>query len=794
MNTSSESLKGLLHNLSIHCAESNTEAAISTAIELARLAGQIRAQDLLRTELAHTSNTMIFDVGANVGSASVKYRQMFPGATIHAFEPHPQAFAQLRQAFSNDSNVFVNNCGVGDRPGQLRFNMSSDIGSSSFLEISPTSPYIRGIGLSMVGAKEVEVTTIDSYCQSHGIGHIDFLKLDVQGFERKVLEGATGMLARHAIGAIQTEIVFRDFYKSSSSFFEIEQCLQAHGYTLRCIYDIYPAEGAQIFQCDAIYTYSPKPGSEQQTTDDPNQILSEALALQASGKLDEAQKIYLKLIESYPGNASLLAMAGAIDLQFGRNESARDLLRRALEIQPDNQDVAFRLGLSYFSLGEEDMAIRHFHGLANNPTAQLLLSQLYTDAGDHGAAVIALLKAKQAGADVDAPLALALLNSGDKQGAEIMLRQLVHPGRQCDRWLAMALGKLLIDQGRSNETRQYFADLATSRPELVDVAPTVLADADLAEGNPARAFETIRPVMHSNWSRTFVSASLAQLSLMLDKFGIDAKRRPHPFPNSSTGVTMTSLESFGRFAHQLQEYLFMRWQADATGAVLETPDWVGQLVFELDDPYPTGPRRQVKRSSAWIEEEVAKRGAQALAGFDFFSPGTFSQWQPAHVELARKIFKLRPCWLKMLEPPLAALRGSHQTLVVLHLRRTDQSGRFQLPDNRWYLDWLRQTWPKLSDPVLYIASDDLDAVLGDFAEFSPRCVNDLPGRVAGLEWLHDFHAIMNADAVAISQSAFSYFACMLNTRCSVFKQPDMMGKCLIDYLPEHNNLAPTVAT
>jgi hypothetical protein len=280
---------------------------------------------------------------------------------------------------------------------------------------------------------------------------------------------------------------------------------------------------------------------------------------------------------------------------------------------------------------------------------------------------------------------------------------------------------------------------------------------------------------------------------LLRDFGGAAGRKPHPFPGSEVGVTVSSLECYGRFAHQLQEYIFLRWQADTTGVVLETPDWVGHLVFELDDPYPAGQRRQLRRSSAWIENEVARRGAQALTGNDFFSPGCFSQWRPEYVTLVRRLFKLRACWKGMLEPPLTTLRGDRRTLVAIHLRRTDQAGRFKLPDNRWYLDWLRQAWPSFSDPVLYIASDNLDNVLSDFAEFSPRSVTDLPGYVVGLEWLHDFHVIMNADAVAISQSAFSFVASMLNKQGHIFKQPDMAGACLIDYDPSREGLLPTVA-
>lgn len=255
---STQDLQDKYDELVRQCASGNIESTINAAVQLSRLTGRMRAINLVKTELIPDVDAVIFDVGANNGSSSEEYRQMFPNATIHSFEPHPAVFEELRQKFFGDIKVIGNNCGVADRSGTLRFNMANQSGSSSFLNISPDSPYIRGIGVAEEESREVPVISVDDYCNARGIKHIDFLKIDVQGFEHKVLEGASGMLARHAIGAIQTEIIFRDFYTQPSSFFAIEQCLQAYGYTLRCIFDIYPAEGSPIFQCDAIYTYSQK--------------------------------------------------------------------------------------------------------------------------------------------------------------------------------------------------------------------------------------------------------------------------------------------------------------------------------------------------------------------------------------------------------------------------------------------------------------------------------------------------------------------------------------------------------
>jgi FkbM family methyltransferase len=374
-----ESIQAPLDKLIQQCSTRNPEAIVSAAMELSRALGQTRANELLQNELARREGVVIFDVGANEGIVAETYRQMFPAATIHAFEPHPQAFSKLQQKFRGDDKVILNNCGVADIPGKLQFNAANQSGSSSFLSFSPSSPYVRGTGLSTVDSFEVAVTSIDDYCRLHGIRRIDFMKMDVQGFESRVLSGASGMLARHAIGLIQTEIVFRDFYEESSSFSEIEQSLKPHGYSLRTIYDIYPAEGVQIFQCDAIYSYTPKPRIAEPFEGDPNAVLSEAQAHQGAGRLGEARALYARLLRSFPEHATLLAIAGSIDFQEGRHESARDLLMQSLDVEPGNKDVLFWLGMAYARLGEAAAAIDCFELLPENAAAQTELGKLLVD-------------------------------------------------------------------------------------------------------------------------------------------------------------------------------------------------------------------------------------------------------------------------------------------------------------------------------------------------------------------------------------------------------------------------------
>jgi len=127
------------------------------------------------------------------------------------------------------------------------------------------------------------------------------------------------------------------------------------------------------------------------------------------------------------------------------------------------------------------------------------------------------------------------------------------------------------------------------------------------------------------------------MRLTMARAGATALRRPHPYPGSDIGVSLGSLGYYGRFGHQLMEYLFLRCQAERAGIPMETPEWVGHYVFELDDPLPTGRRVQVKRPALWIEEQVAAEGAHILTGRDFFEVGGFPAWKPEYPTCPRTI-------------------------------------------------------------------------------------------------------------------------------------------------------------
>lgn len=199
---------------------------------------------------------VIFDVGANTGKTVEVYRTLFPAAAIHAFEPDPELSGPLAEKLRDDPRTIVNPVAVGAAEATLPFNVcraGGNDGIGSFLPLNPDNETVRHLKAETVRTIEVPVTTLDAYCAERGIGRIDFLKLDVQGFEDQCLLGAGGLLAQGAIRMVQVELLLSDMYARTLSFYDIEAILRPHGYRLHAIDDVYPRLGTELFQLDAFY-------------------------------------------------------------------------------------------------------------------------------------------------------------------------------------------------------------------------------------------------------------------------------------------------------------------------------------------------------------------------------------------------------------------------------------------------------------------------------------------------------------------------------------------------------------
>lgn len=159
--------------------------------------GHVRS--FLRKCASRHNGGIAVDAGANVGVYSVELAAL--GYEVHAFEPIPETYARLQKNLALNSSIVGKvrsiDRALGDR--EQRLTMTGPGNSPATAHISQTPA--NGVSALL----PVWITTLDAYAESTGIQHIDFLKLDVEGYEPAVLRGAARLLGRHGIDTVYFE-------------------------------------------------------------------------------------------------------------------------------------------------------------------------------------------------------------------------------------------------------------------------------------------------------------------------------------------------------------------------------------------------------------------------------------------------------------------------------------------------------------------------------------------------------------------------------------------------------------
>lgn len=165
----------------------------------------------------------VLDVGANAGYFSCLAASR--GATVHAFEPNPVLVQHLeltRRLNDFGDRFFICAAAVSAHDGLGELHLSPDPLNSGLSSLLPLEH------LGAAGTVRVPTVTLDSYCQAHGVESIRLLKIDVEGAEGAVLEGAAEVLGQVRPEAIVCELGgFRDGCRPA----DVLAALAAAGYS-----------------------------------------------------------------------------------------------------------------------------------------------------------------------------------------------------------------------------------------------------------------------------------------------------------------------------------------------------------------------------------------------------------------------------------------------------------------------------------------------------------------------------------------------------------------------------------
>ena len=198
--------------------------------------------------------SVIFDVGAHVGQTAYAYRKLFPKATIYAFEPYEPAFKILQASHRRDPGVRPVPLGLAEEAGTRPFHVNQASANSSILAPSPAvAAYFDPEFTATKEQREIAVTTVDQFMRERQVSQIDLLKLDVQGAELLVLQGARAALEARSVRLIYTEVEFVPLYQHQALFGDVLSYLTTAGYVFYNLYNLYYGLNGQLVAADAIF-------------------------------------------------------------------------------------------------------------------------------------------------------------------------------------------------------------------------------------------------------------------------------------------------------------------------------------------------------------------------------------------------------------------------------------------------------------------------------------------------------------------------------------------------------------
>lgn len=188
---------------------------------------------LLRRLAPRLSGRVVLDVGANTGAYALALARFAPDARIFAFEPHPRSHARLaaRLREAGAQRVEALQLALGDRPGTLLLHDFADADGSTQASLAPEAVALYG---GETVTHEVEVTTLDAFLAARRIERVAFVKIDTEGYDLKVLQGAARAIAERRLEAIQFEFIsaniatrvrMRDFFEALPGYRIHRLCL-----------------------------------------------------------------------------------------------------------------------------------------------------------------------------------------------------------------------------------------------------------------------------------------------------------------------------------------------------------------------------------------------------------------------------------------------------------------------------------------------------------------------------------------------------------------------------------------
>lgn len=174
------------------------------------------------------SNPVIIEAGAHIGSDSGRFAQIWKDAKIYAFEPVPSVYSQLVKNTSTYNNIKTIPLALSNTNGITKMFVSSGRSDASSSLLAPKQHLEVHPDVQFNETIFVETITLDDFCLNNNISHIDFMWLDMQGYELPMLMASKKMISN--ITLIYSEVSLIETYEGVSTYQKYKEWMDGAGF------------------------------------------------------------------------------------------------------------------------------------------------------------------------------------------------------------------------------------------------------------------------------------------------------------------------------------------------------------------------------------------------------------------------------------------------------------------------------------------------------------------------------------------------------------------------------------
>lgn len=187
--------------------------------------------------LGDVASPVVLDVGANRGDEARAMLRAFPRATVHAFEPSSRCYRELATVAASEARLHAHHAAASSRDETAVLIETENDLLSSLLPLNDLGTEHFGLSGGERVRSEVRCCRLDTWARAANVDRVDFIKLDVQGFELEALRGAERLLTS-GVRAVYSEAQILAEYEGAATLTDLDLFLRERGFVLHQIQEV----------------------------------------------------------------------------------------------------------------------------------------------------------------------------------------------------------------------------------------------------------------------------------------------------------------------------------------------------------------------------------------------------------------------------------------------------------------------------------------------------------------------------------------------------------------------------